>query len=116
MLLLTGKNGQAWKAIVEEITESSVPIDVATIGADQLADETGDWSRISEIGDTGAILVRPDQHIAWRSIEFPRTAVASLRNAIARSITPDAAAYAAESERLYGTTSISQRPANAVVD
>jgi 2,4-dichlorophenol 6-monooxygenase len=27
------------------------------------------WRQICEVGDTGALLVRPDQHIAWRAPE-----------------------------------------------
>ena len=30
-----------------------------------------DWARVREIGDSGALLVRPDQHVAWRGNTVP---------------------------------------------
>ena len=38
-----------------------------TIGPGQdYEDPFGEWARASEIEDDGAILVRPDQFVAWR--------------------------------------------------
>lgn len=36
------------------------------LGVDAL-DAEGRWAEIGEIGATGAILVRPDNHVAWRA-------------------------------------------------
>jgi 2,4-dichlorophenol 6-monooxygenase len=30
-------------------------------------DAYDDWSRLREVTEAGAVLVRPDKHIAWRS-------------------------------------------------
>jgi 2,4-dichlorophenol 6-monooxygenase len=30
-----------------------------------------DWSRLREVGEDGALLVRPDKHIGWRSMSLP---------------------------------------------
>ena len=45
-----------------------VPIDVVSIGPDcDYEDPFGDWARARGVADDGALLVRPDQVIAWRS-------------------------------------------------
>lgn len=33
----------------------------------EFVDHTGDWARSREVGDAGGLLVRPDQHVCWRS-------------------------------------------------
>ena len=30
-------------------------------------DHVGDWHKVRDITDSGCVLVRPDQHVAWRS-------------------------------------------------
>jgi hypothetical protein len=45
-----------------------IDVDVLTIGAGgPLTDPGGTWQDAYEIGDEGAVLVRPDGHVAWRS-------------------------------------------------
>ena len=49
-------------------TQLGVKIQCNIIGPDQdFEDHAGEWSSIREISDSGLILVRPDQHICWRS-------------------------------------------------
>jgi DNA-binding GntR family transcriptional regulator len=44
---------------------------VHTIGArDGLVDCYGDWARLRETDTSGAVLVRPDRHVAWRSDRY----------------------------------------------
>ena len=91
--LLTGIGGEAWAEAAE-----GLDIDVHVIGPRrEIEDLTGDWARAREIGDTGAILVRPDHHVAWRAEEMaadPRGELRRVMDAIlARG---DAAAMAAE--------------------
>lgn len=63
--LLTGIGGEAWR---EACTDLGIDIRTHIIGPRQsYVDHTGDWARASEISDTGCLLVRPDQHVAWRS-------------------------------------------------
>jgi 2,4-dichlorophenol 6-monooxygenase len=66
--LITGPAGTPWAEAVEQVSEKfSVPITVARIGADAgYAD--GGWAAVREIADDGAVLVRPDNHVAWRSM------------------------------------------------
>jgi 2-polyprenyl-6-methoxyphenol hydroxylase-like FAD-dependent oxidoreductase len=62
--LLTGSS--AWAAAAAGLAGGPVPLDVVRFGGD-ISDPDGAWGAVSGIGDTGAVLVRPDQHVAWRS-------------------------------------------------
>ncbi|WP_342673642.1 hypothetical protein [Tsukamurella tyrosinosolvens] len=46
----------------------------------------GDWGAVREIGDDGALLVRPDHHIAWRAHIAAGDPVAALRDAVDRAV------------------------------
>ncbi|MGH3351195.1 MAG: FAD-dependent monooxygenase [Nocardioides sp.] len=67
--LLTGVGGEAWADAAEKVAANlGVRISVKPIGPGcEYADPTGEWAARREIGETGAILVRPDQHVAWRA-------------------------------------------------
>lgn len=67
-VLFTGENNSAWKASVEG---SPVPVKIISIGSDtaDYVDSLGQWREVSEISDAGAVLVRPDNHVAWRSVD-----------------------------------------------
>jgi 2,4-dichlorophenol 6-monooxygenase len=69
LLLLVGPGGDAWRAAAAAASERlGVELEVAGIGPGQeYADPTGQWAAQSEVEADGAILVRPDQHVAWRS-------------------------------------------------
>jgi len=41
-----------------------------------------DWARVREIEEDGALLVRPDKFIAWRSMSFPDAPDQALRDAL----------------------------------
>lgn len=61
---------------------SRVPLEHVRIGVDaELVD--GAWPMTLEVDEDGALLVRPDQHVAWRSRVAPEEPGASLRHAIA---------------------------------
>ena len=45
-------------------------------------DHSGDWARVREIGDSGALLVRPDQHVAARFERLSADPVTPLRAAL----------------------------------
>lgn len=67
--LITGIGGEGWVAAAERVgADLGLPIQTAVIGPRQdYEDHSGDWARSREIGDSGCILVRPDQHVAWRA-------------------------------------------------
>ena len=67
--ILTGIGGEEWLKAAKNIeTQLGIKIQCNIIGPDQdFEDHAGEWSSIREISDSGLILVRPDQHICWRS-------------------------------------------------
>lgn len=75
MTMIVGVGGQAWldaaeKVCVELGLEYGTDLVGLTVGLRADVDDvTGDWARVREVGDRGAILVRPDRHVAWRSMD-----------------------------------------------
>ena len=67
--LITGIGGEAWSAAADALSARlGMPIRVVKIGPRcAIEDHGGDWARAREIRDAGCLLVRPDQHVAWRS-------------------------------------------------
>ncbi len=61
LTLLAGPGGTTWD---EALATSDVPVQVLVAGTD-VRDTTGDLERRYRLGD-GAVLVRPDGHVAWR--------------------------------------------------
>jgi 2,4-dichlorophenol 6-monooxygenase len=59
-------------------------------------DPYGEWRRIRGISDTGAMLVRPDGHIAWRAEVAGEKELQALFAAVARLLGRDAAHTSAE--------------------
>jgi 2,4-dichlorophenol 6-monooxygenase len=82
--LLTGIGGEAWVAAAEKLSEElGLPISSHLIGPRRgTTDHTGDWARASEIADAGCLLVRPDQHVAWRAAEMTADPQADLGRAL----------------------------------
>ena len=56
-----------WAAAADTLVDGRVPLSVELVGRDVL-DPDGAWAAVSGLGDDGAVLVRPDQHVAWRSL------------------------------------------------
>jgi 2,4-dichlorophenol 6-monooxygenase len=62
--LVTGRAGTAWVAAADTL---ALPfLSVVVIGAEGAQDVYGDWFRLREIEEAGALLVRPDGYVAWR--------------------------------------------------
>lgn len=55
-------------ALLPETTQNLIQLIEIGPNSD-IEDSEGDWERMSEIGSNGAILVRPDGHVAWRFSE-----------------------------------------------
>ncbi|MET8213033.1 FAD-dependent oxidoreductase [Streptomyces sp. NPDC055059] len=76
--LLTGLSGGAWETAAAECQDAlGVPLNVVRIGAADSRDAYGEWSRLSEIADEGALLVRPDGYVAWRRATAPESDLAT---------------------------------------
>ncbi|OYN94955.1 2,4-dichlorophenol 6-monooxygenase [Enemella evansiae] len=82
--LVAGIDADEWVAAAEAVAaEVGIPLRVRRIGIGQeYQDVLGDWQRIREIDDSGALLVRPDRHIAWRAATRPQDPVRELRTAL----------------------------------
>ncbi|WOE75353.1 FAD-dependent oxidoreductase [Alterisphingorhabdus coralli] len=79
--LLTGISGGGWIEAAAAIKQTlGVDINVVQIGAlRKVQDVYGEWSRVREIEESGALLVRPDQHIAWRAKSWTADSIADLK-------------------------------------
>ena len=58
-----------------------VPISCLVAGRD-FTDPEGAWQQVGEISTDGALLVRPDQHVAWRVTPMPDDPTADLAAAM----------------------------------
>ena len=69
--LLTGVGGQAWAQAAEASAHAGVPVRVHVIGGREgVTDPYGEWAARREVETTGCVLVRPDRHVAWRSMRY----------------------------------------------
>lgn len=62
---------------------------VVGTGSDvDLRDPDGDWSDKFSVGAHGAVLIRPDGHVAWRASDMATDQMAELRSAISACLGP----------------------------
>lgn len=82
--VLTGIGGQGWIEAARSVgKELGIDIAAHTIGPRQhWQDFAGDWARAREVGDSGIVLTRPDQHVAWRRETIADDPVAELRRVL----------------------------------
>jgi 2,4-dichlorophenol 6-monooxygenase len=78
--IFTGIGGEAWQAAAETVgRDLGVTIAVHVIGPRKaVQDHLGDWARIRETTDTGAVMTRPDQHVCYRVAAMPADPAAEL--------------------------------------
>lgn len=84
--LLAGAEGEIWREIGRAAAKQlGIAMDIHRIGADGLADPSGSFSSVYGMTPSGAVLVRPDGFVAWRSkdaggasVEFLARTLASL--------------------------------------
>jgi 2,4-dichlorophenol 6-monooxygenase len=82
--LITGIGGEAWADAAAHIAKAhGITINTRVIGPRRdFEDHAGDWANISEISDSGCLLVRPDQHVAFRAIKVTKSAEKDLTTAL----------------------------------
>jgi hypothetical protein len=80
----------AWRRTLSLIEGPlAMPVRCLSIGAGSgadLKDPEGVWPIISATEPTGAVLVRPDGHVAWRAQSLPDAAAAHLRATLKRML------------------------------
>ena len=68
-VLLVGMDGEPWRAAAVEASETlGVDVTVHQIGGHGIADPYFEWLDARQVDHSGAVLVRPDRHVAWRSM------------------------------------------------
>lgn len=85
-LLIAGEEGGDWCRAAEQVSvQLGVPVDAVRIGhaSGDLLDPRLTWTRLREHGPQGAILVRPDRFVAWRSPASSGECTGVLRDALA---------------------------------
>jgi 2,4-dichlorophenol 6-monooxygenase len=69
-LLLAGERGQEWLVELEnEAAARGIAAAAYCVGGAELHDVDGEWERLRGHGSTGAVLVRPDGHVAFRAFD-----------------------------------------------
>ena len=68
----------------EEYLVPAVCLSIGPDGSAHLHDEQGVWRDLSEVDEGGAVLVRPDGHVAWRSVTAAVDPFAALAHALQR--------------------------------
>lgn len=82
--LIVGIRGKPWIEAAEKVgQEFGLNLKAYMVGyRSEYDDIFGEWRARREVDDGGAVLVRPDRHIAWRSHSCPSDAVGALRLAM----------------------------------
>jgi 2,4-dichlorophenol 6-monooxygenase len=86
--LLTGEDGEAWCDAAASVGErQGVEMGTHRIGRTAtLRDRDGVWAVLRGHGPSGAILVRPDNHVAFRSDSLPDDPEAALEAALSTAL------------------------------
>ncbi|WP_433784675.1 FAD-dependent monooxygenase [Actinomycetospora sp. CA-101289] len=84
-VLLTGTDASGWKAAAAAASEKfGVTVTPVAVGADgDCTDPEDTWNRLRQVGADGAILVRPDHHVAYRAEHAPVDPTDALNQALA---------------------------------
>jgi putative polyketide hydroxylase len=92
-VLLTGPAGEAWGTAGQRIADFlGIPLRCYVVGPNgPLIDRTGEWQKLYGVGLQGAVLVRPDGHVAWRMPDADSNPETALAAAFCRILSLDSA-------------------------
>jgi len=96
-VLLTDECGDKWVKAAEKLTkETNVKVSTAQIRQDDLTrpkglylDHQDSWAQLKEVATGGAVLVRPDNFVAWRSTRLGEHPDEELGNALTSLLRQD---------------------------
>ena len=91
LTVLIGRNGTPWSAAADRLDRRGMPLTALRLGHD-LPDPDRTLSRLYGIGEEGAVLVRPDGHVAWLATSGSPDAAAVLSRCVDRATGRDLAA------------------------
>jgi 2-polyprenyl-6-methoxyphenol hydroxylase-like FAD-dependent oxidoreductase len=105
-VLFTGQAGHAWLTAGREVANAlRVPlVGYAVRAAGDPHNPGAEWKDVYGIDETGAVLVRPDGHVAWRSRTGVPEHATVLRTAVAKILGRDSARSMNCPERRSATT------------
>jgi len=86
-LLIAGEDGQDWcTAAATLVAANDLPVDAVRIGHidGDLFDSRLAWAQFRGITTRGAVLVRPDRVVCWRSAGAAANAAATLAEALGK--------------------------------
>jgi hypothetical protein len=82
-MLLAGRRGMAWVRAARQLaSDMELALGAHNIGDGQIEDADGEWHAAYGVDEDGAVLVRPDGYVAWRSPSLTREPTATLRAAL----------------------------------
>lgn len=82
--LVVADASSAWKQAAEEVAAAvDVPLDIVVIDEANFRTGYDEWKTVTQLGAQGALLVRPDQYIAWRTLDASGDLAIRLRAALA---------------------------------
>lgn len=93
-LLVSPAAAEAWREGLAQVSHPLARmVDLVVIApgaATDIAygDVDGQWTGVREIEESGAVLVRPDTIVAWRSADLPTEVAGAIADAMARITTP----------------------------
>ncbi|MDO9707127.1 FAD-dependent monooxygenase [Paracraurococcus lichenis] len=90
-VLLAGREGAGWAAAARALAGSGNPPMSAHVIGGRLADPENAWHAAYEVSPRGAVLVRPDGYVAWRSRDGAADPEGVLRDALDRLLGRQAA-------------------------
>lgn len=82
--LFTGSSGAPWCSAARAVSAAlGVRIDVHSIGAGaEIRDDEGRWAELTDLPRDAALLVRPDDFVAWRASALPRSPENQIRQVL----------------------------------
>ena len=83
-LIIAGEDGQPWVEAAQALAAAGQPVDALRIGhvEGDLFDPRSLWARNRGISREGAVLVRPDRFVAWRTAGAAEDPAAELGSAL----------------------------------